>query len=248
MRHFLKSTRGASVVEYAMLLTLIGGIALVAVLSFSLDTRRAFDRSTDVLSSSLASALAAPAPVPVAADDTPPPPPPAPVRPTLTHSEAVYTLRGAWVPTQQGTPSSGYYNTYTPETLTLRVRDRDLSQAVLGSSALSKISGYQTLEYQPPAGAWSHAAAVMDAFALFSDARPGRAFVVPLPRRSQEAAVESGAVWRLYMLQQFTPPASSAALPAEVRAAGVETVYYDCGGREVARQLTEPALAVCPDE
>lgn len=246
MRHFLKSTRGASVVEYAMLLTLIGGIALVAVLSFSLDTRRAFDRSTGVLSASLASSLAAPAPEAAPDDDTPPPPPPP--APVFMHSETVYTLRGVWVPTRQGTPSSGYYNPYTPETLTLRVRDRDLAQAMLGSSALSKISGYRSLEYQPAAGAWSHSADTMDAFALFSDAEPGRAFVVPLPRRSQEAAVESGAVWRLYMLQQFNPPASSAALPAEVRSVGVETAYYDCDGETISRLMTEPALAVCPDE
>lgn len=51
--HALKPTRGASGLEYAMLLGLIGGIGIIAVSSFAVDTRRAFEAPTVALASTV---------------------------------------------------------------------------------------------------------------------------------------------------------------------------------------------------
>lgn len=254
--HALKSTtRGASATEYALLLSLIGGIGLIAVLSFSHDARRAFDISTAAIASTVPGLSSTPGgaeavfpdpapvvPAPVVPDPTPTPPP----VPVLLYSETVYTLRGAWMPYTQATPAAGYYNTYTPETLTLTARNNDLSTARLGAEDLYRVGGMRGLDYQSAGGQWSHSPDRMDAFTLYTT-RPGHAFVVPLPSRSQQSIVDSGAAFRVYMTQAFSLPASGSSLPVALRSTGVETAYYDCGGETIARPVVQGALSVCPN-
>lgn len=250
MKHLLKNTRGASAVEYAMLLALIGGLALIAVLSLSTDARRALERPAIAMASTvpgLASSAADPdSPAPTEPET------PAPPSPVFLYEETAYTLRGMWVPSEQTMPTNGYYNAYTPETLTLRTRFNtdplDLTASRLGGETLDRFGPTQSLEYQPTAGQWSHSSDRMNAFVLFTTAPGARAFVVPMPRGSQQAAVDSGRVWRVYSSQTFIRPPSSSLLPNDIRALGVTTAYYECGEQIVAHPAARGALSVCPDE
>lgn len=227
MKHLFKSTRGASATEYAMLLSLIGGLAIVAAASFATDTRRAFDLSATALASTVPGLSSAPATGgaeavfpddPAPGEETPPA-----VDPVLSgHS---YRFTGVWLPlTAPGLENPGLptYIEYAPASLSLFAPVNEARPShpqypvIVPGDRLAGFTltsaGWWSIDYRDSAGA-----TMMDALLFAVEERPGFVFVVPAPWSPQEEAdVQSGAVWRVNRMAGFSPePGASLELPLQ---------------------------------
>lgn len=253
---FLKPSKGATFTEYAMLVSLIGGIAIVAALSIGESASRAINTSALTLASSMPTA-SAPAD-PAAPGQTETPAEPAPVVPVVLYAETEYTLHGVWMPLVQPPATGGRFNAYTPETLTLRVRANSengdlnaLNGAFLGSERLERVNASGTLEYQTPgSGPYDDNTTRMSALVLQGSGP--QAFVVPKPRNAAEsAAVADGTAYRVYTYQSRLTTNAVGEFDRvsflRLDDMGTTTVWYDCAGRTVS-VVGGGTLTECPND
>lgn len=224
--HALKPTRGASGLEYAMLLGLIGGLGIIAVSSFAVDTRRALEAPAFALLSTVPGLASAPATSTPAAPGSATPAPQEPTPPAdpvlLGHS---FRLTGVWLPLDapEFVINRPFIET-TPETISLfaPVNDSRPQHPVypvivpgddLGGSTLAS-AGWYSIDYNDSAAA---AHRMMDALMFTVEERPGFVFLVPAPwSPEEEAAVQSGDVWNVSQMSWFSPePGASLEMPTQ---------------------------------